>query len=642
MQIRRITALWLTVLAFAGFAYANDPPNGFDYGVGFRAIENVCAWPNLTQLADGTIIATIYNQPSHGEDEGDVECWASSDGGWTWSYRGTPAPYKKPNEARLNVAAGLANNGDLIVICAGWDLPSQTWNRTWVSRSDDDGATWTIDKTGFPLASSGSEYIPFGDILPGADGNLRAACYDVISPWTCDFLISTDDGYTWQLQSALAVDRNETAPLHLGSGKWLAAARSSGLTLYTSDDDGDTWQFDQQLTAANEHPGHLLELADGQILLTYGDRANPGVEAKLSSDDGQTWSDPIRLAELGGDLGYPSSVQRADGKIVSAYYSSSGGYYMGVVIWNLPVPATEQLTISVQPAEAAPLVTPSVGIHFYEPNDVVSLNATVGGCAGGSSYDFDYWTGPAADPGSASTTVTMDGGAKEVTAVFADSTCQNCDGIIEHYGQGDPVNDEGFTILSYTGGSGSGIGGFDTEDYWELTTESNNAYCYASENVIDFSTLGDFTATVRAKVISNDGSADNASMTLAIGEQWMMLMLDESENVYHNYAITRTAGVYQGYKDETPVALDIDGNYPGQNYRVFGFGDNITSGGGAVVRYSYAKLEEGIHIPSCYPYPEGDYTHDCLVDLADLACIAHKWLNPYDLYDFAELQNNWD
>ena len=321
--------------------------SGSAYGAGFRAIENYCAWPNLTQLPDGTIIAAIYNQPSHGWVAGDVECWASTDGGLTWSYRGTPHPHEGSDEARCNVAAGLANNGDLIVICNGWDIPSQTWNRTWVSRSSDSGAAWTIDKTGFPLGPKGSEYILFGDILPGADGNLRVACYDCISPWDCDFLISSDDGRTWKLQSTLAVNHNETAPLHLGGGKWIAVARSGGdehVDLYMSYDDGKRWQFNQQLTNANEHPGHLLELADGRILLSYGDRANPGVEAILSSDEGQTWSDPIRLAELGGDLGYPSSVQRADGKIVTAYYSSSGGYYMGVVIWDIPKAASSAKT----------------------------------------------------------------------------------------------------------------------------------------------------------------------------------------------------------------------------------------------------------------------------------------------------------
>ncbi len=40
MQIRHIAILLLTLPLIAGFAYANDTPSGFDYGAGFRAIEN--------------------------------------------------------------------------------------------------------------------------------------------------------------------------------------------------------------------------------------------------------------------------------------------------------------------------------------------------------------------------------------------------------------------------------------------------------------------------------------------------------------------------------------------------------------------------------------------------------------------------
>ncbi len=30
------------------------------------AVEDVCAWPNLTLLGDGTILAVFHNRPSHG------------------------------------------------------------------------------------------------------------------------------------------------------------------------------------------------------------------------------------------------------------------------------------------------------------------------------------------------------------------------------------------------------------------------------------------------------------------------------------------------------------------------------------------------------------------------------------------------
>ena len=75
------------------------------------AVENVCAWPNLTLMGDGTIVAIFHNQPSHGKQEGDIECWASRDG-LIWEKRSTVTRHE-PNTVRMNVAAGLSKSGDL-------------------------------------------------------------------------------------------------------------------------------------------------------------------------------------------------------------------------------------------------------------------------------------------------------------------------------------------------------------------------------------------------------------------------------------------------------------------------------------------------------------------------------------------------
>ena len=80
----------------------------------FIAIDNVCAWPNLTVLNDGTIIASIFNKPSHGRGDVDVECWAIQNGHF-WEKRGVPSRHT-PNTNRMNVAVGLAKNGDLIIL----------------------------------------------------------------------------------------------------------------------------------------------------------------------------------------------------------------------------------------------------------------------------------------------------------------------------------------------------------------------------------------------------------------------------------------------------------------------------------------------------------------------------------------------
>ena len=69
----------------------------------YIAIDNVCAWPNLTVLPDGTLTVTIYNRPVHGRWYGDVEVWASTDEGRQWQKRGSAAPGEPPGN-RMNVA----------------------------------------------------------------------------------------------------------------------------------------------------------------------------------------------------------------------------------------------------------------------------------------------------------------------------------------------------------------------------------------------------------------------------------------------------------------------------------------------------------------------------------------------------------
>ncbi|MFO7904872.1 MAG: sialidase family protein [Pirellulaceae bacterium] len=357
----------LVVLCAASLSYAGEDrvyvtgPDG-ERPEQLVAIENVCAWPNLTELPDGTIIATIFNKPSHGMMAGDVDCWATADGGRTWQKRGTPAPHENEHSNRMNVAAGLAGNGDLLVIASGWtglDTSGKLGERPfrerilapWVCRSTDGGRTWTRDTDAFPdewpeaasrRKSREGICVPFGDILPGADGALRVAMYT--GGRGAGFVFrSPDDGKTWGEPVAFTDDAvlNEPAIFHLGDGNWLAATRSNGLDLYASDDDAKSWTHRQKVTGPQQHPGHIMRLADGRLLLTYGNRLKPkGVDVRLSDDEGHTWSAPVRVADFQGDGGYPSSVQLPGGQVMTAYYaratSSHSGYHMGVVRWSRP------------------------------------------------------------------------------------------------------------------------------------------------------------------------------------------------------------------------------------------------------------------------------------------------------------------
>ena len=136
---------FLLLLALSSTLFAQDIQR-------FVAIDNVCAWPNLTLMSDGSINTTIFGQPSHGQVAGAVECWNSKDGQF-WEKRGIPAPNESQTN-RMNVAAGLAKNGDLLVLCSGWtdvkqpQRPKQGAFRddilsSWICRSSDGGKTWS-------------------------------------------------------------------------------------------------------------------------------------------------------------------------------------------------------------------------------------------------------------------------------------------------------------------------------------------------------------------------------------------------------------------------------------------------------------------------------------------------------------------
>lgn len=314
-------------------------------------IKDVCAWPNLTKLPDGAVAAVIFNQPAHGSVAGDVDCWATTDEGRTWQRRATVAARPGPKANRMNVAAGLAANGDLVVVASGYRRLGEkaSWTERLlpavVYRSSDGGRAWTVSSE-LPTAPDEQHMIPFGDIVSGGDGTLRVTCYTAGEVWATYMLSSRDDGRTWTGPVKVGEGINECAPLHLGEGRWLAAIRTNSpadLRLFTSDDDGTTWSDRGPITQAQQHPAHLLRVSDGRVLLAYGHRREeqPGVEAMLSTDEGRSWGDPIRLVALPMvDLGYPSSVELADGRILTAYYAQRGpgydGYHMGVVVWRLP------------------------------------------------------------------------------------------------------------------------------------------------------------------------------------------------------------------------------------------------------------------------------------------------------------------
>ena len=72
---------------------------------------------------------------------------------------------------------------------------------------------------------------------------------------------------------------------------------------------------------------HLMRHSSGAIICSYGRREEPfGQRVLISYDDGKTWSKDAELrSNFEWDMGYPCSVELADGSILTVYYQRLPG-----------------------------------------------------------------------------------------------------------------------------------------------------------------------------------------------------------------------------------------------------------------------------------------------------------------------------
>lgn len=199
-------------------------------------------------------------------------------------------------------------------------------------RSTDGGRTWSA-RYSVPLDS------PHGPINLD-DGTLLYPGKDLWGDGRVGVCHSTDDGVTWNWLSTIkprsgddAKDYHELHAVQAADGRVIChirnhnAANKNETLQCASSDGGRTWSEPHAIGVWGL-PSHLLRLKDGRLLMTYGYRRKPfGVQARLSSDHGKSWSEPMTLSDdgIGGDLGYPSTVECDDGILVTVWYEVLAG-----------------------------------------------------------------------------------------------------------------------------------------------------------------------------------------------------------------------------------------------------------------------------------------------------------------------------
>jgi hypothetical protein len=317
-------------------------------------------WPHLQVTPDGTLLALGYNAPAHTTLPADVECWTSRDGGRTWASLSLAAPRPAIDANYCHWASGFTEKNELLVVASGMDDAAnahgkRTPNDVRVFRSSDFGKSW-LSGGDFPKQLPGGlKPYPYGSIVRGRDDSVRTAVYAVDatrqnteSAWT---MTSRDAGRTWENPIRIAAGINESVLMPLGGREWLCVARTSNkpgpeygqeLRQFRSADDGKTWTDEGLVAEYHQHPPHLLRLQDHRLLLTYGNRRDGSIEARFSANEGKTWSDIHKLYTAGpGDMGYPSTAQLPDGKLITVFYAAKSplysAYHMGVVGWTSPI-----------------------------------------------------------------------------------------------------------------------------------------------------------------------------------------------------------------------------------------------------------------------------------------------------------------
>ena len=218
----------------------------------------------------------------------------------------------------------------------------------WTLRSVNGGMTWSN-----PIRSLVNS--PHGPIQL-KDGRLLYAGKKL---WTPDNEIGVceplDAGPSWQWLATIPTRTGDAAArgyheLHAveaADGTIVVQIRnhnpSNALeTLQTESSDGGKSWTEPHSIGVWGMPSHLMRLRDGRLLMTYGHRRVPfGNQARLSTDNGKTWGDPILISNdgIGGDLGYPSTVELPDDSLLTVWYESMKDPKLAVLRqahWRLP------------------------------------------------------------------------------------------------------------------------------------------------------------------------------------------------------------------------------------------------------------------------------------------------------------------
>lgn len=311
-------------------------------------------WPTLTRTEKGELVLVWSGRrEAHVCPFGTVETMTSRDDGETWTFPRTvhDGPIDDRDAGVLETANGILLVTTFtslayapMVAEGGSKAKDPAWlaaHRRIADEETREGelGCWCFRSTDGGLSFSGR----IDTIVNSPHGPCQLADGRVLylgkELWTGEkrigAAVSSNDGETWEWLAEIparegdaAKDYHELHAVQCASGKIVAQIRNhneanKGETLQAeSGDGGKTWSAPRSIGVWGL-PSHLLRLRDDRLLMTYGHRRKPfGNQARVSEDEGATWSGPVVLSGdgAGGDLGYPSTVELGDGSFLSVWY----------------------------------------------------------------------------------------------------------------------------------------------------------------------------------------------------------------------------------------------------------------------------------------------------------------------------------
>lgn len=338
------------------------------------AEEPYGGWPTVARRANGELwVVWSGGRDTHVCPMGQVRAMTSRDDGVSWTYPRVilDSPLDDRDSGVLETAKGtliittftsLAYEAHLDKArmmseqtSKGWSMQAMTPERIarwkaardrlspeerkaelgeWVLRSTDGGRNWSpriasvVNSPHGPIQLRDGRLLYVGKQLWTPEGRMGAA-------------ESTDDGLTWRWLADIPArpgdevkkGYHELHAVETDDGRLVAHIRNhnkadAGETLQSeSADGGRTWSVPHAIGVWGL-PSHLLKLRDGRLLMTYGHRRAPlGNQVRVSADHGRTWSAPAVISGDGAspDLGYPSTLELADGTLLTVWYEKMAG-----------------------------------------------------------------------------------------------------------------------------------------------------------------------------------------------------------------------------------------------------------------------------------------------------------------------------